>query len=295
MVAALLRHRLPELSSERDQDVIRMYGSALSAGAVTSPGSKIRGRLNAVIDFAALCPSGLGVRREADLDALIQRSRDRYESVMHFYRWAERAGISDPPRQRRTVRRPRFSSKHEMKCSEAERQRIVTWLLHDERLDLPTRVAGLLMGFHGMYPAAIASLRREHLVSQGSEWVLHPPRGCAVFLGPEVAILLHQLSTQRSAEARTSPDHPDWFFPGQNPARPMLPNSVSRLLRRKGIHAKATVMAAHRFWALQTDVPSIHRGATGAGATTVYEYRRHVGVDIRRRIQAGVRSRPLAS
>jgi hypothetical protein len=295
-VAALLQHRLPELRRESDHGVIRMYADALSAGASASRGCEIRGRINAVIDFAALCPGGLAMRREADLDTLSQRSRGRYDSVMHFYRWAERAGISGPQRQRRTTRRPpRFSTKQESQCSEAERQRIVAWLLRDERLDSRVRVAGLLMAFHGMYPAAVAFLRLEHLVREGSGWVLYPPRGCAVFLEPEVAILLHHLGTQRSVAAQTSGDHSDWFFPGHNPACAILPNSLSRLLRRKGIHPKATVMAAHRFWALHTSVPSIHRGSTGASATAVYEYRRHVGVDIRRRVQAGARSLSAAT
>jgi integrase len=159
-------------------------------------------------------------------------------------------------------------------------------------IDLTVRVAGLLAAVHGMGPGAIVALRRRHLVIDGGRLTIRTDGGKEIFIDDHVAGLLAQLSNHIGFGSQSGADDDAWLFPGRDPRDPLLAHSLSRLLKRtttekpRRIYLAATARAAHRFLSITIKSQAVHIGITGASDMTVYEYRRHVGAQVRERMDA---------
>lgn len=121
---------------------------------------------------------------------------------------------------------------------QTRRWELVRRLFHDETVDLPDRVAGLLVLLFAQQLSRIAALTVDHVTQPGG--VVHLALGSKPLeMPPPLDELVLRLVNERKGRAATSraDDHP-WLFPGAFAGSPLSGKQLMRRLHRLGIRAR---------------------------------------------------------
>jgi hypothetical protein len=169
--------------------------------------------------------------RQEHLDFWLQNGSSATASIGPFLKWAARGGLMAPlGAERRSART------HVEPISNGERLRVVRRLLHDERLDLRDRVAGLLILIYAQPLTKVLGLKVEHVTSVGDRVLLRLGRDPLELPEPldQFTTTLARKPTCRATTAVAGAD-PPWLFQEMRVVQPMSHSRASRRLRRLGI------------------------------------------------------------
>jgi hypothetical protein len=176
----------------------------------------------------------LGTCTQDDIDTWLAENNNSQLNARNFLTWAVRHGAA--PDIEIPARQPRY--KHEVFPETDDRWSITHRLLHDNKLDVVDRVAGLLVLLYAQPLTRIAPLTTRH--------VTHNDNGVQLNLGPNPLelptpldeLLLHLVHKRHGyAVFGHTEDHP-WLFPGGSPGRHMTAQQLMRRLQKLDISAR---------------------------------------------------------
>jgi len=171
----------------------------------------------------------IGSLEQVDLDAWLAEGATSRRRVRPFLRWAQERHIV-----RSDLKPPSISGgRTSPPASSDERWSQVTRLLHDDSVELQTRVAGLLVLLYGQQVSRISMLTHDCITDDD--------HGTSIRLGmtpirlpPGVDQLVRQLRDRRQATS-VQPTERTWVFTGKLPGLPIKASRLQLALNRIGI------------------------------------------------------------
>jgi hypothetical protein len=172
-----------------------------------------------------------------------------HQATGHFLRWAvaskhaTRVKPSTPWPARRTG-----PYDTERRWASARR------LLHDATLQLPDRVAGLLVLLYAQPTTDIATLTVADVHDNGTEVTLTLGTEPIILPEPLAGLMRQHLATRRGHPAIGQPGTVPWPFPGGRPGHPLSGDRLGGRLRNIGLHPGADRATA--LFALAAELPA---------------------------------------
>lgn len=188
--------------------------------------------------------------RQGDVDAWYAGSYTARRLTHAFLRWATSSKLL--PR----LEVPHQDTANPAPISQRQRLDLLQRMLTDEKADLLTRVAAVLMLLYAQPLTRIIGLAVDDIRCDDGEVTIRLGDPPAPVPEPFASLLTRyagqrlNLTTATNADAR-------WLFPGRRGGRPMTPDTIERRLRRAGIPALAGRTAALRHLVLQAPAPVI--------------------------------------
>ena len=192
--------------------------------------------------------------------------------VREFLTWAAERGhceqftLPGPPRHTGTATDP------------DQRWTLLTWLLHDEGLDIIDRVAGCLLLLFGQQQSRIAAMTTDQITHRDGEVFVRFSRHEIPVPPPLAALLLKLINHGKPYVGIGSPPNSRWLFPGLLPGHPITAKRLADRLRTLGIPTQAarratlTDLAAQLPAAVLADLLNLH-------PTTAVKWMRQAGGD----------------
>lgn len=238
-----------------------------SVGVATSARERVRSaaRLLRHLDHRQEMITDLS---QATLDDWLGGNRTRTSNTSPFIKWLNNRGITDEL----FIATPKRTKPTRVNPDEQQQAQIHELLTsHDQEVEPPERVAGLLVLLYGARLERIHRLTTADLTRQDGRLHLalsdHPTE-----LPTELACLIEQLAADvvTKPRARTYTDDADYLFPStRRPHAPMHPGTLGRRLARIGVRPQITRNTA--MVALASDLPaaiiSTQLGLTPESAT----------------------------
>jgi integrase len=188
--------------------------------------------------------------RQGDVDAWYAGGYTARRLTHAFLRWAMSSELL--PR----LEVPHQDTANPAPISQRQRLDLLQRMITDEKADLLTRVAAILMLLYAQPLTRILGLTIDDIRCDDGEVTIRLGDPPAPVPGPFAGLLIRyagqrlNLTTATNAGAR-------WLFPGRRGGQPMNPETIERRLRRAGIPALAGRTAALRHLVLQAPAPVI--------------------------------------
>lgn len=175
---------------------------------------------------------------QADIDTYAVEHRGRAIALRPFLTWAHDTGLTGP------VQAPiRTSTQPVVTLSDAERWRQVHTLLHDTRIRLYSRVAGLFVILYAQPLARVCRMRAEQIDIREDGTVTAAFDTFPIELPePLDQLVKDQLARRGQASYASRPDR--WLFPGGHPGAHLATENIRAELVRNGIQPKSARNAA---------------------------------------------------
>ncbi|MEV4705462.1 hypothetical protein [Actinoplanes sp. NPDC049316] len=234
-----------------------------------------RGRLRQalhLLDWLTAQQRSIAELTQADLDQwLTEGSHYTRRDVASFLAWTAARRLTP----KLTVARQR-SDIPTWFLDEDQHLNLLRRCLTDTSLPLTVRVAGALILLYGARATTVAALTTEHL-STGSRGAYLSLGDTPALLPPTLAELINDLAAQPHRFA-AAVRQPRYLLPGQPPTRPINPASLSALLGRYGIPARASRNTA--LITLAADLPApVLASLIGVAPATADDWSRWAQVD----------------
>lgn len=252
---------------------VKQRGVGESA-ATTIPGTVLAtSRLLAWLDSIHLELSNL---TQSHVDEWIDNGQGHYRYLYPFITWARKHKLIN-----RDIRIPFPQYPQTLRQLDSDdRLAQLRACLNNQTMPIHLRIAGTLASLFGISITAIVRLRREDLtIAIGATYLRIADHQLA--LPPRLATLIHELAKQpprphrtHGANGCTSP----FLFPGQNPYRPIAPNSLYRQLATHGIQVLPARNSARLALAAHLPAP-ILASLTGIDITTAVAWNNRAGHD----------------
>jgi hypothetical protein len=192
----------------------------------------------------------LATLSQADLDRWSADRRFTYpQQTAHFVRWvvaSKHARGLKPPGSRPACR----NGPHDTERRWADARR----LLHDAGLELPDRVAGLLVLLYAQSPVDIARLAAADVADDGTEMKLTVGAEPIVLPQPLAGLMRDLVATRRGHATIGRPGTLRWLFPGGRPGQPLGAERLADRLRNIGLHPRQDRATA--LFTLAAEVPA---------------------------------------
>jgi hypothetical protein len=192
---------------------------------------------------------------QAHLDQWLEGGTTTHRRLRDFLTWANARGLTGSPL---TV--PPLVDEREPAdlLDDDQRWQLLKRCLHEERVELPLRVAAALILLYAQVPSKIVTLTTEHITRTGANTYLALDAQ-PVLVPPRLADLLTRLAdstpTGRRPLIEHRPHQDRLLFPGSHPGRPMDPDRLSRQLSSSlGLRIRPARNAA--LCALAADLPA---------------------------------------
>jgi len=171
------------------------------------------------------------------------------QATAHFVRWAvatkHATGLKPPGPQP-----GRRNGPYDTERRWADTRR----LLHDTTLQLPDRVAGLLVLLYAQPAADIAGLTAADVHDDGTKVTLTFGTEPIILPEPLAALMRQHLTTRRGHATIGRPSTVPWLFPGGRPGHPLGADRLGDRLRNIGLHPRQDRATA--LFALATELPA---------------------------------------
>ena len=193
----------------------------------------------ALLDWLAAHGLSLATARQGDLDLWMTSAApgNRRDSG-NFVRWARRNKLTGLDHTAERWGGPTGAIDTETRWEQAR------WLLHDESVDTPARVAGLLVLLYAQTASAIAELTIDHIQLTDQQVRLRLGREPILIPAP-LDQLVRDLVQTRAGHAAVGGRHTSpWLFPGGQPGRHLSAFRMAERLRQLGIQASRARSAA---------------------------------------------------
>lgn len=185
------------------------------------------------------------------LDDWTAGNRDRTRRIAGFVAWLNKRGIVDNV----TISPIRHLRPNELSCEVDHVRRITDLLNEHSRLDLPTRVAGLLLLLYGVRIVQLQTLTTADVFITADRTSIalaqHP-----IDLPEPVAKLVEQLAQKAAEDARAQTLDPNahFLFPGARRHEPIHSTTLGRKLAKAGIPTRLS--RNYAMVALTSDLPA---------------------------------------
>jgi hypothetical protein len=168
--------------------------------------------------------------RQTDLDRWLSASQATHrQQAGHFVRWATGQRLTDLVFPATRWQGPTRAPDDQARWQAARR------LLHDDTINTPDRLAGLLVLLYAQPTAKISRLTVDHVEPDGSQVRLRLGP-TPITLPAPVADLAVQILTGYHGHATIGAHNPSpWLFPGGQPARPISASQLGQRLKTLGI------------------------------------------------------------
>jgi hypothetical protein len=216
----------------------RTSGVVLSDGQISNAREEIRQPAR-LLEWLEEHQRDLSDLDQAAIDRWLTEGATSRRRVRPFLRWAQQHHLA-----RSDLRMPPLSAGHATApVTTDDRWKQVTRLLHDETIELQTRVAGLLVLLYGQQASRLTLLTVERISADRHGTLIHLGR-TPVRLPPGVDELVKELRDRRQGTS-VQPARRQWLFTGKLPGLPIKAGRLHVSLNKLGI-----ACAQHRQTAL---------------------------------------------
>lgn len=191
----------------------------------------------------------LATAGQGDLEAwLSSRHASRRRETGHFIRWAKQNKLTNLEFPATRWDGPTGALDGEHRWAQARR------LLHEDTINLPDRVAGLLVLLYAQTAATIAHLTVEHVRTEQDRVLLRLGSEPVVLPEPLDALVLELMASRDGHAALGKQGTSTWLFPGGRPGQPISPARLAERLRQHGLPPGPTRSTA--LFGLASELPA---------------------------------------
>ncbi|MFB6717528.1 hypothetical protein ACFCZY_38430 [Streptomyces sp. NPDC056237] len=197
---------------------------------------------------------------QADIDAYFSEHTATRRSCLPFLRWCATAGRT------RSLALPTIKVSNPAPITQHRRLELIRDLLAGDRTAAHFTVAGLLVLLYAQPVTRIVTLTTDDVIRQGDETLIRIGEPPLPVPEPFAEFLREYLDRRPNQNTAANPAS-TWLFPGRRAGRPMDPTTIRDALRKAGVPALGSRIAALRQLVLQAPAPVV-AGMLGYHDTT---------------------------
>ena len=164
-----------------------------------------------------------------DVDRWLSEGPIKRRQIKGFLRWTSQTNLTAPLHAA-----GHLDQRQGTELADDDRLGLIARLLHDDDLELRTRVAGLLILLYGQPLARITRLRIEHIARHNGHTSITLGRDKLTLPAP-IDQLVGKLADAPEGSTLHDPNGGGWLFPGQMVGAPITPERLRRgLIRQLG-------------------------------------------------------------
>lgn len=194
----------------------------------------------------------LGACGQADVDAWYGGAYTARRLTHTFLRWAIHAKLIG------RLHIPHQDTRSPSPISQRQRLDLIRRLITDDAIELPTRVAALLMLLYAQPLTRILRLTTGDVLGTDTEPSIRLGDPLSPVPEPVAGLLRTHLGNRLNLTTATN-RNADWLFPGRRGGQPLTSDAIQRQLRRHQIPALNGRAAAIRHLVLQAPAPVVAR------------------------------------
>lgn len=166
----------------------------------------------------------LATTSQHEVDRWLTEGTSTRRQIRAFLRWTSKTKLTPP------LDAPTSPDHREgIELDDDQRRQLITQLLHDDKLELRTRVAGLLVLLYGQPLARVTRLRLEHIHHRDDHTSIALGRD-RLTLAPPIDTLVRQLAAAPQGSTLHDDTGDGWLFPGQLAGAPITSERLRRRL-----------------------------------------------------------------
>ena len=221
------------------------------------------------------------------LDRWLSEGPTRRHQIKGFLQWTSQTKLTAP-----LYAPSRLDQRQGIELADDERLGLIVWLLHDDDLELRTRVAGLLIFLYGQPLTRVTRIRVEHIDRHDEHTSIKLGRDKLTLPAP-IDQLVEQLADAPEGSTFHDPNGGGWLFPGQVAGAPITAERLRRRLIqqlgplpiRPGRHSAITAL-------LRTTPAPVLADLLGFSQNRAHRWARLAGLDYANYVAARQSAQP---